>query len=112
MMKFVGFDEDITPESRTDVSKVNLDYLHRLSISNPGGTGDRWAMEEIRRRQNEQLEKLLTLLNTATHSVSQEVSILNSLSTKMEDLTVTLTNLTAVLILLTVTAILVPIGIE
>lgn len=77
-----------------------------------GGQYATRARAEIARRQNEQIKDLLSEVSAVTDRVRGETAKLTSSSQKMEDLTNTLKNLTWALIVLTIAAVAVPIGIE
>ncbi len=76
-----------------------------------GRFGD-WAKNELATRQMDELEKRIKELDGSTNKVHQEVAILSSSSDRLEALTRTLKNLTWALIVLTIAAVAVPIGIE
>jgi hypothetical protein len=105
----IGDYSELTPEKMRGYSE---EYLNRVSVYNGGGQYDTWARAEIARRQSVRLAELITALNQATEKVQTEVTDLTASSTKLEDLTKTLKNLTWVLIVLTFLAAAVPIGIE
>jgi hypothetical protein len=72
----------------------------------------RMGKVEFERRQHIQLSELMQSLGNATNKVHEEVAILNSSSDRLEKLTKTLKNLTWALIVLTIAALIVPIGVE
>jgi hypothetical protein len=77
-----------------------------------GGVFGDWAKNELATRQMDQLEKRIKELDDSTNKVGQEVVILSSSSARLELLSRRLKNLTWTLIVLTLLAAAVPIGIE
>jgi hypothetical protein len=107
---------DATPDNMRTWPEDKLLFAMR---ENRGGVYDGWARAELTRRQNEQLGDLIGRLTQATDTVAggveglkHEVSVLTSSSDRLETLTKKLNCLTIILVVLTICAVIVPIGIE
>jgi hypothetical protein len=96
------WENEASPEQMMNFSERKLRWVMKAA---KGQCYDEWARAELARRRDEFISDLIRSLTDANIKVHREVTILNSSSKKLEDLTKTLKNLTWILIVLTTLAV-------